>query len=155
VISANAHLSFALSNSLDYVVNEPHHYDALLCNPPEFSNLRYVHLWDLLAVRFAITPSGARNADSIPGFRRVLDSVVTAEGSRANLFERIDPPPYARVVPGAFKASDSSVVVPTLVAPRIDYSRVVLLTPHQPVNPTPIREMPPPSPARPTLTAWE
>src|SRR6266480_3664789 len=155
VYGADALMAFDVPQVLGYHGNELRYYDELLGNPPEFSNLRYVHLWDLLAVRFAITPSGARNADSIPGFRRVLDSVVTAEGSRANLFERIDPPPYARVVPGAFKASDSSVVVPTLVDPRIDYSRVVLFTPDQPVNPTPIREMPPPSPARATLTAWE
>jgi len=155
VYGADALMAFDVPQVLGYHGNELRYYDELLGNPPEFGNLRYLHLWDLLAVRFAITPSGARNADSIPGFRRVLDSVVTAEGSRANLFERIDPPPYARVVPGAFKASDSSVVVPTLVDPRIDYSRVVLFTPDQPVNPTPIREMPPPSPARATLTAWE
>ena len=155
VYGADALMAFDVPQVLGYHGNELRYYDELLGNPPEFSNLRYVHLWDLLAVRFAITPSGARNADSIPGFRRVLDSVVTAEGTRANLFERIDPPPYARVVPGAFKASDSSVVVPTLVDPRIDYSRVVLFTPDQPVNPTPIREMPPPSPARATVAAWE
>src|SRR5439155_263987 len=56
---------------------------------------------------------------------------------------------------GAYKAPDSAVVVPTLVDPRIDYSRVVLFTPDQPVTPAPIREMPPPSPARATVTAWE
>src|SRR5213078_3671882 len=119
------------------------------------SNLRFVQLWGLLSVRYVIAPSGARNADSIPGYKRILDSVPTSAGVRANLFERIDPAPYARVVPGAFKATDSAVVVPTLVDPRIDYSRVVLFTPDQPVAPAPIREMPPPSPSRAAVTAWE
>src|SRR2546421_928809 len=87
----------------------------------------------------------------------IRDLIVTGVQTCALpiLFERIEPPPYARVVPGAFKAPDSSVVVPTLVDPRIDYSRVVLFTPDQPVTPAPIREMPPPSPARATVTAWE
>src|SRR5256886_5983026 len=74
---------------------------------------------------------------------------------RSPLSDRPQPQPYARVVPGAYKAPDSAVVVPTLVDPRIDYSRVVLFTPDQPVTPAPIREMPPPSPARATVTAWE
>ena len=59
------------------------------------------------------------------------------------------------MVPGGLKAPDSAVVIPTLVDPRIDYSRVVLFTPDQPVTPAPIREMPPPSPARAAVTAWE
>ncbi|OLC76793.1 MAG: hypothetical protein AUH78_06225 [Gemmatimonadetes bacterium 13_1_40CM_4_69_8] len=155
VYGADALMAFDIPQVLGYHGNELRYYDELLGNPPQFTNLRYVHLWDLLAVRFAITPAGARNADSIPGFKRVLDSVVTAAGTRANLFERTEPQPYARVVPGAFKATDSSVVVPTLVDPRIDYSRVVLFTPDQPVAPAPIREMPPPSPSRAAVTAWE
>src|SRR3989442_2414407 len=152
---ADALMAFDIPQVLGYHGNELRYYDELLGGKNEWTNLRYVHLWELLAVRFAITPSGARNADSIPGFRRVLDLVVTAAGTRANLFERIEPPPYARVIPGAFKAPDSSVVIPTLVDPRIDYGRVVLFTPDQPVTPAPIREMPPPSPARATVTAWE
>ena len=152
---ADALMAFDIPQVLGYHGNELRYYDELLGGKNEWTNLRYVHLWELLAVRFAITPSGARNADSIPGFRRVLDSVVTAAGTRANLFERIEPPPYARVIPGAFKAPDSSVVIPTLVDPRIDYGRVVLFTPDQLVTPAPIREMPPPSPAHATVTAWE
>src|SRR5256886_13664023 len=74
---------------------------------------------------------------------------------RSPLSDRPQPQPYARVVPGAYKAPDSAVVVPTLVDPRIDYSRVVLFTPDQPVTPAPIREMPPPSPSRATVTAWD
>jgi hypothetical protein len=148
-------MAFDIPQVLGHHGNELRYYDELLGRDNQWSNLRFVHLWDLLAVRYAIAPYGARNADSIPGFKRVLDSVTTATGGRANLFERIEPPPYARVVPGGFKATDSSVVVPTLLDPRIDYSRVVLFTPEQPVTPAPIREMPPPSPAHASVTAWE
>ncbi|HEU5262240.1 MAG TPA: YfhO family protein [Gemmatimonadales bacterium] len=147
-------MAFDIPQVLGHHGNELRYYDELLGGKNEWNNLRFVHLWDLLAVRYALTPSGARNADSIPGYRRVLDSVPTSAGGRANLFERIDVQPYARVVPGGFKAPDSSVVIPTLLDPRIDYSRVVLFTPDQPVTPIPIREMPPPSPSRARVTTW-
>jgi hypothetical protein len=140
---------------LGYFGFELRYYDELLGGKNEWTNVQYVNLWDLLAVRYALAPAGARNADSIPGYRRVLDSVPTSVGVPANLYERIDPQPYARVVPGAFKATDSSVVIPTLLDRRLDYSRVVLFTPDQPVTPAPIREMPPPSPSRATMAAWE
>ncbi len=149
-------MAFDIPQVLGYHGNELRYYDELLGGKNEWTNLlRSLKLWDLLSVRFALVPSGARNADSIPGYKRILDSVPTAAGGRANLYERIDPQPYARVVAGAFKAADSSVVIPTLVDPRIDYGRVVLFTPEQPVTPVPIRDMPPPSPSRATVTAWQ
>ena len=148
-------MAFDIPQMLGHHGNELRYYDELLGAENGFENLRFVQLWGLLSVRYVIAPSGARNADSIPGYKRILDSVPTSAGVRANLFERIDPAPYARVVPGAFKATDSAVVVPTLVDPRIDYSRVVLFTPDQPVAPASIREMPPPSPSRAAVTAWE
>jgi hypothetical protein len=148
-------MAFDIPQVLGHHGNELRYYDELLGGKNQWTNLRFVHLWDLLAVRYAITPAGARNADSIPGYKRVLDSVPTATGGQANLFERTEPQPYARVVPGGFKATDSGVVVPTLLDPRIDYSRVVLFTPDQAVTPIPIREMPPASPSRASVTAWE
>jgi len=148
-------MAFDIPQVLGHHGNELRYYDELLGGKNEWNNLRFVHLWDLLTVRYALAPSGARNVDSIPGYRRVLDSVPTSAGGRANLFERIDVQPYARVVPGGFKAPDSSVVIPTLLDPRIDYNRVVLFTPDQPVAPIRIREMPPPSPSRAGVTAWE
>jgi hypothetical protein len=105
-------------------------------------------------VRYAILPAGGRTIDSIPGFRRVLDSVTTFDGGRANLFERLTPAPYARVVAGAVKA-DPATIVPTLVDPRMDVSRIVLFTNDQPVTPEPLKEMPPPSPSHAAVTAWQ
>jgi len=105
-------------------------------------------------VRYAILPAGAETLDSIPGFRRVLDSVTIFDGTRVNLFERTAPAPYARVVPGAIK-TDSAAIIPTLADPRMDYSRIVLFTDDEPVSPEPLKQMPPPSPSRAAVTAWQ
>ena len=119
----------------------------------EWRNLGNVHLWDLFAVRWVIAPAAAQGLDSIPGFTRVLRNAATATGA-ANLFERTEPAPYARVVAAAFKV-DSATIIPTLLDPRMDFSRIVLFTNDQPVTPEPLKEMPPPSPSRATVTAWQ
>jgi len=154
VYPGSALMAFDVPQVLGYHGNELRYYDELLGGKNEWKNLPYLQLWDLLAVRYAIAPLGTRGADSIPGFRRTLDSVVTSTGSAARLFERVDPPPYARVVPGALK-TDSEAIVATLVDPRLDYSRLVLFTRDQPVTPEPIKAMPPPSPSRAAVTAWQ
>jgi hypothetical protein len=149
-------MAFDVPQLLGHHGNEMRYFDELWGGKNQYTNLRYLALWDLFAIRYAIAPAGARNADSIPGFRRVLDSVATAAGVRANLFERatLTPPPYARVVPGAVKA-DSDVIVPTLLDPRMDYSRLVLFTNDQPIMPEPIKGMPEASPSHASVTSWE
>jgi hypothetical protein len=79
--------------------------------------------------------------------------VQTGLGRTAYLFEADTAPVYARVVPAAAKA-DTSQIVPTLLDPRLDYNRVVLFSPDQPVNPAPLAALPPPSPSRATISAW-
>src|SRR5437899_6595118 len=118
--------AFDVPQVLGYHGNELRYYDELLGGKNEWRNIGYLQLWDLLAVRYLLAPVGARKVDSIPGFRRILDSVPTLGGEQANLLERIAPAPYARVVPGAVKA-DSAAIIPTLLDPRRDYSRGVLL----------------------------
>jgi hypothetical protein len=147
-------MAFGIPEVFGYHGNELRYYDELWDRENGWRNLGVLPLWDLWAVRFAILPAGPRSLDSIPGFRRVLDSVPTFDGGRANLFERIAPAPYARVIPEAVQA-DSATVIPTLVDPRMDYSRIVLFTNDQPVTPAPISRMPAPSPARAAVTAWE
>ena len=147
-------MAFDIPEVLGSHGNELRYYDELLDRENRWSHLRFLSVWDLLAVRYAILPAGTGRTDSIPGFRRVLDSVPTVDGDRANLFERIAPAPYARVVPAAIK-TDSTTIVPTLVDPRMDFSRIVLFTNDQPVTPEPLKEMPPPSSSRATVTAWQ
>ncbi|HEV2750128.1 MAG TPA: YfhO family protein [Gemmatimonadales bacterium] len=148
--------TFDIPQVLGYHGNELRYYDELLGGQGEWRSIGFLPLWDLLAVRYAIAPAEARSIDSIPGFRRVLDTVpiLNGDGRRARLFERIAPTAYARVVPGAVKA-DSATIIPTLVDPRMDYSRIVIFSNDQPVTPEPLKQMPPPSPARAAVSAWE
>src|SRR5207245_1869517 len=139
-------MAFDVPQLLGYAGNEIRYFDELWGGRNEWRNLSHLQLWDLFAIRYAIAPAAARNADSIPGFRRLLASAPTSAGVPANLFERTQPAPYARVVPGAIKA-DPDAVIPTLLDPRMDYSRLVLFTNDQPVVPEPIKKMPEPSPS--------
>ena len=154
VYPGSALMAFDVPQVLGYHGNELRYYDELLGGKNEWRNIGYLQLWDLLAVRYLIAPVGARKADSIPGFRRILDSVPTLGGEQANLLERVAPAPYARVVPGAVKG-DSAAIIPTLLDPRMDYSRVVLFTPDQRVAPPPLKALPPPSPSHATVTLWQ
>ena len=151
-------MAFDIPEMFGYHGNELRYYDELWDRENGWRNLGVLPLWDLWAVRYAILPAGrggrGGGVDSIPGFRRVLDSVPTFDGGRANLFERVAPAPYARVVAGAIK-TDSTTVVPTLVDPRMDVSRIVLFTNDQPVTPEPLKQMPAPSPSHATVTAWQ
>jgi len=148
--------TFDIPQVLGYHGNELRYYDELLGGQGEWRNLGFLPLWELLAVRYAIAPAEVRSVDSIPGFRRVLDTVpiLNSDATHARLFERIAPAPYARVVPGAVKA-DSATIMPTLVDPRMDYARIVIFSNDQPVTPEPLKQLPPPSPARATVTAWQ
>ena len=147
-------MAFGIPELFGYHGNELRYFDELWDRENSWRNLGVLSLWDLWAVRYAILPAGGRTIDSIPGFRRVLDSVPTFDGGRANLFERLAPAPYARVVAGAIK-TDSATVVPTLVDPRMDASRIVLFTNDQPVTPAPLKELPPPSTTRATVPSWQ
>src|SRR2546428_12974623 len=112
-------MAFDIPQMLGHHGNELRYYDELLGAENGWENLRFVQLWGLLSVRYAIAPSGARNTDSIPGYNRTLHSVLTSSGPPATVFERVDPAPHARAVPGPSKSSYSSVVVPTYVEPRL------------------------------------
>jgi hypothetical protein len=149
-------MAFDVPDLFGYHGNELRYYDELWGGKNEWRNLGVLPLWDLWAVRYAILPAGAQTLDSIPGFRRVLDSVTIFDGARVNLFERLAPAPYARVVPAAIKV-DSAAIIPTLLHPRMDFSRIVLLTNDQPITPEPLKQMelPPPSPSRAAVTAWQ
>jgi hypothetical protein len=147
-------MAFDVPEVFGYHGNELRYYDELWGGQDEWKYLGVLSLWDLWAVRYAVLPAGGRAIDSIPGFRRIMDSVPALYGARVNLFERITPAPYARVVPGAIKA-DSAAIVPTLVDPRMDASRLVLFSKDQPVTPAPMTQLPAPIAARATVTFWQ
>jgi hypothetical protein len=115
----------------------------------EWTNLGHLHLWKLLAVRFVVLP----DTQSIPGYHQVLGPVTTGAGRTAYLYEADTVPPYLRVVPAAVKG-DTDEIVPTLIDPRLDYSRLVLFDRTEAVNPLPVAEMPALSPSRASFTHW-
>lgn len=125
-------------------------YNNLVGGESEQENLhRSLNLWKLLAVRFFIYHDTLR----APGFHRALGPARTAMGRQVYLYEADSIPPYVRVVPAGVKA-DTAQIVPTLMDPRLDYSRIVLFAPDQPVNPAPITEMPAPSASHASIAHW-
>ncbi len=124
-------------------------YDELLGGRNEWRYLPSIHLWQLLAIRYVVLP----DSTSLPGYHQVMGPVTTATVRTAYLYEADTVPPYARVVPAAVKG-DTGEIIPTLIDPRLDYSRLVLFDRTQSVNPVPVIEMPAPSPARAVITQW-
>jgi len=115
----------------------------------QFTNWGHLHLWDLLAVRYVILP----DTQAVPGYHKVLGPVTTGAGMSAYLYEADTAPPYLRVVPAAAKV-DSGAVVPTLIDPRLDFSRLVLFDQTEAINPLPVTAMPDRSPSRAAFTHW-
>ena len=115
----------------------------------QFTNWGHVHLWELLAVRYVILP----DTQPIPGYHQVLGPVTTGAGQIAYLYEADTVPPYLRVIPAAAKV-DSGQVVPTLIDPRLDFSRLLLYDQTEAINPLPVTEMPARSPSHATFTHW-
>jgi hypothetical protein len=150
----DALMAFDVPQVLGYHGNQLRYYDDLLGrNGDSFDNVGYERMLDLLAVRYVIVP--ARDTGAVtPGYDKILSSVTTSEGARVDLLERTETQPYARVVPAAIKAA-SNVIVPTLMDPRMDVSRLVLFDTDQPVSPAPITSLPVPSPSRGNVTAWQ
>jgi len=138
--------------------NEIRYYDELWDRDSDFGNLRYLRMWDLYAVRFVLVPSGEPSrTDSVLGrfgFARTLTAAPTAAGGSADVYERTDPAPWVRVVPGGLK-TDTSRIIPALENPQMDYGRLVLFAPDAPVSPRPLTAMPAPSATKATLTAWQ
>lgn len=143
-------MSYGIPQVLGYHGTEVAAYDELLGGKNEWRNLSHPELWRLLAIRYVIVGDSV----AVPGYHRVLGPVATALGTRAYLYEADSPPAYARVIPGAVKG-EADRIVPTLLDPRLDYDRLVLFTPDQPVNPPPMDSMPRPSPAKAHVETWE
>jgi len=157
VYPENALMAHGIPQVLGYQGNELRYFDELIGGRPGTQAqarflLSSTRLWDLLAVRFLLLADTAR----IPGYHQVLGPVETAAGSRGYLYEADTAPPYARVVPAAAKVGADSLVPPTLADPRLPgFDRVVLLPANSPVNPPPLRGLPPASASKARVTAWD
>ncbi len=159
--AGSALMAFGIPQVLGHHSFELNRYDVLLGGQGEWRYLLgYVPLWDLLDVRYIIVPSEGRalgegNREFQRRYRRVLAGVPTSAGRAADLFERNDSAPaaYARVVPAAVKVPEDQIV-PTLLNPRLDYARLVLLPEDAPVQVARLDSMPSPSASRVTFASW-
>jgi len=145
--------------------NELHTYDELLGGKNVWANLfptgsirlqdfvspRYPALWDLLSIRFLILPEDKL---PLPGWHQMSGLATAPGGQTAFLYERDTIPAYARVVTGAVKLPDS-LLLPTLLDPRLDVARVVLLPNDAPVQPAPLDSMPARSASQARVVLWE
>jgi len=126
-------------------------YDDLLGGRNQWTHLQSLHLWDLLAIRYAVFTDSVH----LPGYHLVMGPVSTAMSQNGFLYEADTVPAYARVVPAAVKG-DTGEVIPTLLDPRLDYDLVVIFDRFEPVNPLPLTDqhLPPPSPSKAAFTHW-
>lgn len=149
-------MAFNIPQVLGHHMFELHRYDQLLGGQGRWENLMgrgaaSIRMWDLLAVRFVVAPV---QLDSLPGFRRVLSSATTNARGLANLFERLEPPPYVRVVPAAVKVEPERMAS-LLLSPDFDYDRLLLLDATDTVTLAPVTRLPEPSPSRATVEFWQ
>lgn len=133
--------------------NELNAYDNLLGGKNVWQNAfggaGALRLWDLLAVRYVLLS----REENIPGYHQALGPAQTV-GGPAVLLERDTLPDYARVIPAAAKLEDDRIV-PTLLDPRLDPRRVVLLPDDAPIELPRLDSLPAPSASRARVTAWE
>lgn len=107
--------------------NELHSFDVLHGRQGldlTFTESRNPVLADLYAANYIIVPSRAA-PDSLPGYESVLRDVPSSVGERATVFRRVPPVPYARLIPGGFRAEPEQIVA-TVRQPRFPARRVVL-----------------------------
>jgi hypothetical protein len=139
-----------IPNAFGHHGNELNAYDQLLGGKGVWANAGSLRLFNLLAVRYLVAPVSAQ----VPGYHFVVRVAHTPSGRDGFLYEADTLPPYARVVPAAAKVPDDRIV-PTLLDPRLDYSRLVLLAEDAPVTTPKLDSLPPAMASRAAVAAWE
>ena len=137
--------------------NEPHAFDVL--NGRQGSSLTFSRAGDprileLFAVNYLIVQSAA--VDSLPGFRATVSNVAASSGTQATLFERDRPIAYARFIPATAVPASADQTVPTVLDPRFQVDRVVLLDSVAGVTPGAIpNPLPPASSLEVSFDEWK
>lgn len=129
---------------LGYQGTELHRYDELLGGKNQWRNLTSPNIWRLLAVKYLVLSQPVEFPGLTPvgeGSGERAGSLTTYEGDQVYLYRFEGAEPYARVVAQAFKVPDEQTV-PTLVNPRFDPSRLLLVPPDAPVGDTSLAALP-------------
>jgi membrane protein YfhO len=123
----NYFMSQHIRSVLGYHGNELQRYDELLGGKNEWRNIGSPNLLKLLAVRYVVLGQPVQTP--------ILSAVgsgplSTVNGQPAYLYRVIDPGPYAFLVGEALQLPDSQTI-PTLLDPRFDLRRMLLVSPDQ------------------------
>ena len=142
--SDNYLMSHRQRSVLGYNGQEINRYDELLGGKGVFGNLldpqRYHNLWRLLAVKYVATDQPLQWPGLVP---TTAGALQTYDSRSAYLFRFADADPYAYVVPAAVKVADNQII-PTLLDPRFDPRRIMLLPEDAPVGATSLQALPEP-----------
>ncbi|HYA44428.1 MAG TPA: hypothetical protein VED59_02400, partial [Acidimicrobiales bacterium] len=138
-----------IPNAFGHHGNELNAYDQLWGGKGVWANAGNLRLFNLLAVRYLLAPVSA----NVPGYHFVVRVAQTPMGRDGFLYEADTIPPYARVVPAAVKVPDERIV-PTLLDPRLDFDRLVLLPEDAPVTTPRLDSLPPRMASRASVTSW-
>ena len=153
VYSTSFLMGKGIPNAMGHHGNEMHAYDQLLGGKEVWSNAASPRMFDLLAVRFITLPMQVQ----ITGYHQAMYTRSAVSGGQPHegfLYEADTVPPYARVVPAAVKADEDRFPA-TIMDPRWNHNRIVLLPPDAPVTAVHLDSVPPAMAARATVTAWE
>lgn len=144
VYSDNYLMSHRQRSVLGYNGQEINRYDELLGGKGVFGNLldpqRYHNLWRLLAVKYVAADQPFQLPNLAP---TAAGPLRTYDGRSAYLFRFTDADPYAYVVPAAVRVADNQII-PTLLDPRFDPRRIMLLPEDAPAGVTALQALPEP-----------
>ncbi|GAC1516882.1 MAG: hypothetical protein NVS1B4_14810 [Gemmatimonadaceae bacterium] len=112
---------------LGYHGNQLHRYDELLGGHNVWNQLGNPQLWKLLAVRYVLTDQPI----AIPGLTPVAAAAPTWLGDSAWVWRVAEPAPWAQIASLAIRATDDQVQA-TVLSPRFDPRRIVLVAPDAP-----------------------
>jgi hypothetical protein len=136
---------------LGYHGQELNNFDDLLGGKNVWTNQVNPALFHLFAVRYIVL----NQAQPIPGYHKLLDSVVATPGSRAALFEADTAPPWVRLMAGAIKVPDAQSA-DAVANPQFPSLEVAVYPDSVRIAPADLGgKVPPPPTAAATLTSWE
>ena len=126
----NYFMSQHIRSVLGYHGNELQRYDELLGGKNEWRNIGSANLLKLLSVRYVLIHQPVQT----PLLSAVgKGPLTTLDGQPAYLYRVSEPAPYAFLVGEALQMADS-LTIPTLLDPRFDLRRMLLVSPDQQVG---------------------
>ena len=152
--------SFDIPQLLGHHGNELHNFDQLMGGKNVWRNLLVsnLKLLELYSVQHVILPPGSGIEEAIPGFvdryTKSLSAVTTSGGSVVDVYSTPDPPPYARLVPGAVRLTDEQTVN-TVLNPEFPPAQLLVLAPESETTLPSLSELPPPLESQISFDSWE